>query len=62
MPRRAITDWMPLPSVATAVYQGNVTVPDGVPADAATSAGDGITGAVAVAGTLPEAWDGAAPA
>ena len=41
-------------SVATAVYQGNVTVPDGVPADAATSAGDGITGAVAVARTLPE--------
>ncbi len=42
-------------SVATAVYQGNVTVPEGVPADAATSAGDGITGAVAVAPTLPEA-------
>lgn len=42
-------------SVATAVYQGNVTVPDGVPADAATAAGDGITGAVAVAHTLPEA-------
>ncbi|WP_329044080.1 MFS transporter [Amycolatopsis sp. NBC_01488] len=42
-------------SVANAVYQGNVTVPAGVPADAATSAGDGITGAVAVARTLPQA-------
>lgn len=42
-------------SVATAVYRGNVTVPTGVPAGAAASASDGITGAVAVARTLPEA-------
>lgn len=42
-------------SVATAVYQGSITVPAGVPADAAAAASDGITGAVAVARTLPQA-------
>lgn len=42
-----------LGSVANAVYQENITVPAGVPADAATSASEGITGAVAVAADLP---------
>lgn len=41
-------------SVATAVYRGNVTVPHGVAADAASSASSGITGAVSVARTLPQ--------
>ncbi|MGH3756315.1 MFS transporter [Actinophytocola sp.] len=42
-----------LGSVAAAVYKGNMIVPAGLPADAATTAGEGITGAVAVAGELP---------
>lgn len=42
-------------SVAAGVYTGNVTVPHGVPAAAAASAHNGITGAVAVAPTLPAA-------
>ncbi|HEX6358882.1 MFS transporter [Actinophytocola sp.] len=42
-----------LGSVATAVYQGNVTVPAGLPADVTASASEGITGAVAAAANLP---------
>lgn len=40
-------------SVGTAVYAGLLEVPDGVPAEAAETAGENITGAVAAAQGLP---------
>jgi MFS transporter, DHA2 family, multidrug resistance protein len=42
-----------LGSVATATYRGTVDLPSGLPADVATSAGEGITGAVSAATGLP---------
>ncbi|MUL42081.1 MFS transporter [Streptomonospora sp. PA3] len=42
-----------LGSLSTAVYRGRVTVPDGVPADAAAAARDSLAAAVAAAAELP---------
>jgi DHA2 family multidrug resistance protein-like MFS transporter len=42
-----------LGSLGTAVYRGRITVPAGVPADAARAARDTLAGATAAAGRLP---------
>ncbi|HEU5157183.1 MAG TPA: MFS transporter [Streptosporangiaceae bacterium] len=44
-----------LGSVGTAIYRDHLVVPHTVPADVAAAAREGITGAVSVAGHLPEA-------
>lgn len=45
-------------SVAAAIYRGQVVVPDVLPDQAATAAREGLAGAVATAGALPEALAG----
>jgi DHA2 family multidrug resistance protein-like MFS transporter len=47
-----------LGSIGTAVYRNRLTIPDGVPADVAATAHEGIIGATSVAGQLPAGLGG----